>query len=84
MKALINKCTAYLSLIIAVSALAACKQDGLTGADSVTVDRPFAYVVRDFPAMGDTSSIDSRPPLDPRAPYQFNPGAKLYVRDRMR
>ena len=44
---------------------------------------PFAYIVRDFPAMSPTSTIDSRPPLDPRAPYQFNPGAKLYVRDRI-
>jgi hypothetical protein len=33
--------------------------------------------------MGDTSSADSRPVLDPRAPYQFNPGAKLYVRNRV-
>ena len=89
MKALIRKCAAHLSLIIVVGVLAACKEgmtggDGVfTGKDSIAVDHPFAYIVRDFPVMGDTSTIDSRPPLDPRAPYQFNPGAKLYVRDRI-
>jgi hypothetical protein len=46
-------------------------------------DTPFAYIVRDFPEMGETSSADSRPVLDPRSPYQFNPGAKLYTRDRI-
>ena len=55
----------------------------LTIENGITDDRPFAYIVRDFPVMGETSSIDSRPPLDPRAPYQFNPGARLYVRDRI-
>ena len=89
MKTLFNICSVHLFCIIAASTLVACKQDGLTGAggltgrNSVTVDHPFAYIVRDFPDMGDTSSIDSRPPLDPRAPYQFNPGARLYVRDRI-
>ena len=89
MKASIRKCVSRLSLIIVISTFCACNESGLTGgsgltgADSVTVDHPFAYIVRDFPIMGDTSSIDSRPPLDPRAPYQFNPGARLYVRDRV-
>jgi hypothetical protein len=76
-------CALRLFVIIAVSALAACKQDGLTGGDGVTVDRPFAYIVRDFPQMGETPSANSRPPLDPRSPYQFNPGARLYLRDRI-
>ncbi|WP_375177775.1 hypothetical protein [Marinobacter mobilis] len=51
--------------------------------EAIASDRPFAYVVRDFPAMGETSSVDDRPPLDPRAPYQFNPGARIMVRDRI-
>ncbi|MGD2137120.1 MAG: hypothetical protein PVF08_02610 [Gammaproteobacteria bacterium] len=55
----------------------------MTGEESILEDRPFAYIVRDFPLMGDTSSVNDRPPLDPRAPYQFNPGARLYVRDRI-
>lgn len=50
---------------------------------SMSVDRPFAYVVRDYPEMGDTSSVNVRPPLDPRAPFAFRPGAKLMVRDRI-
>ncbi len=89
MKTLFNICAGHLFCIIAASTLVACKQDGLTGTggltgrNSVTVDRPFAYIVRDFPIMGDTSSVDSRPPLDPRAPYQFNPGARLFVRNRI-
>ena len=83
MKALSKKCTGALAVIIAFCALNACKQEGLTGEEGVTEVRPFAYIVRNFPVMGETSSIDSRPPLDPRAPYQFNPGAKLYVRDRI-
>jgi hypothetical protein len=83
MNALTMKGAARLSLIIVVFTLTACKQSGLTGDDSLTLDRPFAYIVRDFPVMGDTSSVDNRPPLDPRAPYQFNPGARLYVRDRI-
>ena len=89
MKILFNICAVHLFCIIAAGTLVACKQDGLTGAggltgkNSVTVDRPFAYIVRDFPIMGDTSSVDSRPPLDPRAPYQFNPGARLFVRSRI-
>jgi hypothetical protein len=72
-----------LAAVAAACLLAACKQDALTSADSVIDDRPFAYIMRDFPAMGDTSSVDERPPLDPRAPYQFNPGAQLLVRDRI-
>lgn len=74
---------ARLMVAIAAGGLVACQQDGLSGDDAMTADRPFAYVVRDFPAMGDTSSVNSRPPLDPRDPYAFNPGAKLYVRDRV-
>jgi hypothetical protein len=72
-----------LYLLIAVGSLTGCKQEGLTSEEGVIEDRPFAYIVRDYPVMGDTSSIDSRPPLDPRAPYQFNPGARLSVRDRI-
>ncbi|OZG74372.1 hypothetical protein BTA51_05000 [Hahella sp. CCB-MM4] len=62
--------------------LSGCEGE-LTEATGIASDRPFAYVVRDFPAMGDTSSLNLRPPLDPRAPYQFNPGARLMVRDRI-
>lgn len=89
MKTLFKLCAIHLSCIISASMLIACNQEGLTGqgaltgADSLTVDRPFAYIVRDFPVMGDTSTVDSRPPLDPRAPYQFTPGARLYVRNRI-
>jgi hypothetical protein len=88
MKAAMKNCIAHLSVIGALFALAGCEPEGLTGNltaqdEGVTVDRPFAYIVRDFPAMGETSSVDSRPPLDPRAPYQVNPGARLYVRDRI-
>ncbi|MEN8207006.1 MAG: hypothetical protein ABFS24_13490 [Pseudomonadota bacterium] len=46
-------------------------------------DRPFAYIVRDFPEMGETTSVNDRPVLDPRSPYQVNPGARLFVRDRI-
>ena len=77
-----NRILLFATLVIGVL-LAGCQQDALTGAGGVSEDRPFAYIVRDFPVMGDTSSVDSRPPLDPRAPYQFNPGARLYVRDRI-
>ncbi len=75
----------YLQLTIVLMAvtMTACNMEGLTGENGVVDDRPFAYIVRTFPVMGDTSSIDSRPPLDPRAPYQFNPGARLFVRDRI-
>ncbi|KEF30620.1 hypothetical protein D777_02562 [Marinobacter nitratireducens] len=51
--------------------------------EAMLSDQPFAYVVRGYPEMGDTSSVNVRPPLDPRAPYAFNPGAKLMVRDRI-
>ena len=61
-----------LALSLLTGMLAGCQQDALTGENGITDDRPFAYIVRDFPVMGETSSIDSRPPLDPRAPYQFN------------
>ena len=69
--------------ILLIIATAACKQEGLTKEDGVLEDRPFAYIVRDFPAMGDTSTVNKRPVLDPRSPYQNNPGARLYVRDRI-
>jgi hypothetical protein len=78
-----TKCIAYFWVVISIAILSGCAQEGLTGEGGVSEDRPFAYIVRDFPVMGDTSSVDSRPPLDPRAPYQFNPGARLYVRDRI-
>jgi hypothetical protein len=78
---ILRKCSAQLTILLAAFTLTACNTEGLSGEGGVLDDRPFAYIVRDFPAMGDTSSVDSRPPLDPRAPYQFNPGAKLYVRD---
>jgi hypothetical protein len=83
MNALIKKCTDCLVVLACLGALAACQPEGLTGEEGVTVDRPFAYIVRDFPAMVQASSVDDRPVLDPRAPYQFNPGARLYVRDRI-
>jgi hypothetical protein len=75
--------TILLAVTLMAGILAGCQQDALTGVEGITDDRPFAYIVRDFPLMEDTSSIDSRPPLDPRAPYQFNTGARLYVRDRI-
>jgi hypothetical protein len=84
MKAKINSIVVHLSVLIALVAVAGCKQEGgVVGTAGISSDRPFAYIVRDFPEMGDTSSVDSRPVLDPRAPYQFNPGAKLYVRNRV-
>lgn len=83
MKTLIKKCTTCLFVLIGISTLAGCLQEGLTGEEGVTIDRPFAYIERNFPQMGDASSVDIRPVLDPRSPYQFNPGAKLYVRDRI-
>jgi hypothetical protein len=83
MKAQNNQWMSFLYILVAVGILGGCKQEGLTSEEGVIEDRPFAYIVRDFPQMGDTSSVDSRPPLDPRAPYQFNPGARLYVRDRI-
>ena len=53
------------------------------GQEEMLSDQPFAYVVRDYPDMGETASVNARPPLDPRAPYAFKPGAKLMVRDRI-
>jgi len=79
----IKRYSVLLAIMVVVLSMSGCQLEGLSGAEGVTEDRPFAYIVRDFPIMGDTSSVDSRPPLDPRAPYQFNPGARLYVRDRV-
>ncbi|MEJ2393734.1 MAG: hypothetical protein P8Z77_02960 [Candidatus Thiodiazotropha sp.] len=79
----IKKATIYLSALLSLSLVAGCKQQGLTGETGISEDRPFAYIVRDFPNMGDTTTAEVRPPLDPRSPYQFNPGAKLYVHDRI-
>lgn len=70
-------------LAMALPLVSGCGGAGLTEDDGVSVDHPFAYVVRTFPEIGDISSVDARPPLDPRAPYQFNPGARLMVRDRI-
>mgnify|MGYP001824668789 FL=1 len=72
-----------LSVIFAISLLTGCQADGLSGEEGVVDDRPFAYIVRDYPEMSTTDSVNVRPVLDPRAPYQFNPGARLYVRDRI-
>jgi hypothetical protein len=83
MNALTRKCTNCLLVLLSAGALVACEPEGLTGEEGVTVDRPFAYIVRDFPAMAEPASVDDRPVLDPRSPYQFNPGARLYVRDRI-
>ncbi|HYQ73266.1 MAG TPA: hypothetical protein VET88_15250 [Gammaproteobacteria bacterium] len=77
----LRKCSLLATLVSMVAGLAACNTEGLSGEEGILDSRPFAYIVRDYPAMGDTSSVDSRPPLDPRAPYQFNPGARLFVRD---
>ncbi|MDX1693291.1 MAG: hypothetical protein R3208_05980, partial [Ketobacteraceae bacterium] len=61
-----------------------CLEDnGLASSEGLAVDRPFAYIERDYPQMDDVSDINQRPKLDPRAPYQFNPGAKLVVRPRI-
>ena len=83
MKAKVISFLFYLLVLVVLGVLVACEEGGLTGVEGVTVDRPFAYIVRNFPDMGDTSSVDSRPVLDPRSPYDFNPGARLYVRDRI-
>ncbi|PHQ15635.1 hypothetical protein [Marinobacter profundi] len=69
---------------LALLGLSGCFEGELSeNEQSIMSDQPFAYVVRDYPDMGDTSSLNLRPPLDPRAPYAFNPGAKLMVRDRI-
>ncbi|WP_020410955.1 PD40 domain-containing protein [Hahella ganghwensis] len=82
MDTLLKRCIGFSCAGLMLYALSGCEGE-LTEATGVASDRPFAYVVRDFPAMGDTSSVDARPPLDPRSPYQFNPGAKMMVRDRI-
>ncbi|WP_417567400.1 hypothetical protein [Marinobacter sp.] len=69
---------------LVVTGLSGCIEGELSDNEqNILSDQPFAYVVRDYPDMGDTSSLNIRPPLDPRAPYAFNPGAKLMVRDRI-
>ncbi|MCG2579620.1 MAG: hypothetical protein KA296_01980 [Marinobacter sp.] len=69
---------------IAFLGLGGCFEGELSDNEqSMMSDQPFAYVVRDYPDMGEASSIDARPPLDPRDPYAFNPGARLMVRDRI-
>ncbi|MCR8916189.1 PD40 domain-containing protein [Marinobacter panjinensis] len=69
--------------LVAVS-LSGCFEGKLSSNDqAILADQPFAYVVRDYPDMGKVSSANERPPLDPRAPYAFEPGAKLMVRDRI-
>ncbi|MEN8106522.1 MAG: hypothetical protein ABFS22_00785 [Pseudomonadota bacterium] len=83
MNALLKICTVHFFVTVMVIAVAACQQEGLTGEEGVLQDSPFAYIVRDFPEMGETTSVDDRPVLDPRSPYQFNPGARLFVRDRV-
>lgn len=84
MNTLLKKYSSHLAIILVAGALASCRgDDGLGGDEGVAGDRPFAYIVRNFPAMGETSSVDARPVLDPRSPFQFNPGARLYVRDRI-
>lgn len=68
----------------AITGLSGCIEGELSDNEQdMLADRPFAYVVRGYPDMGDTSSLNIRPPLDPRAPYAFNPGAQLMVRDRI-
>lgn len=83
MNALITKAAIPIIVTLTMGLLSGCQQEGLTGERGISEDRPFAYVVRDFPDMGDTSSPEVRPKLDPRDPYQFNPGARLYVQDRI-
>lgn len=81
------------AMLLAVTALSTtglvgCGGEGELGgsSDSATTigsNRPFAYVVRDFPSMPNLTAnqlATERPPLDPRAPYQFNPGAQLIVK----
>ncbi len=69
---------------LALAGLSGCFEGELSENDqNILSDQPFAYVVRSYPDMGDTSSLNVRPPLDPRAPYAFEPGAKLLVRDRI-
>ncbi|MBW4934471.1 hypothetical protein [Marinobacter sp. F4206] len=69
---------------LAAVGLSGCFEGELSENDqAILSDQPFAYVVRNYPDMGDTSSVNIRPPLDPRAPYAFRPGAKLMVRDRI-
>ncbi|MBZ2169070.1 hypothetical protein [Marinobacter sp. F4216] len=69
--------------LVSVS-LSGCFEGELSSNDQdILADQPFAYVVRDYPEMGEVSSANERPPLDPRAPYAFEPGAQLMVRDRI-
>lgn len=69
---------------LSMAGLTGCFEGKISeGQEEILSDRPFAYVVRDYPEMGETASINIRPPLDPRAPYAFEPGARLMVRDRI-
>ena len=71
-------------ILFGLAALAGCaQQNEIVGDDSLVAERPFLYVERDFPEMEAEAGIDFRPRLDPRDPYQFNPGAKLFVRNRV-
>lgn len=64
--------------------LSGCLEEGgLSDDETLGDDRPFAYVERDYPQMEATADINTRPRLDPRDPMQFNPGARLFVRDRI-
>ncbi|MBE0486577.1 MAG: PD40 domain-containing protein, partial [Marinobacter sp.] len=64
--------------------LSGCFEGELSSNDTrLMADQPFAYVVRSYPDMGDAETINVRPPLDPRAPYGFNTGARLMIRDRV-
>lgn len=70
--------------LLGMLALTGCLEEGGLSEDSTLGgDRPFAYVERDYPVMENVSDINTRPSLDPRDPIQFNPGAKLFVRDRI-
>ncbi|WP_156836600.1 PD40 domain-containing protein [Marinobacter daepoensis] len=69
---------------LSMTGLTGCFEGKISdGQEEILSDRPFAYVVRDYPEMGETATINIRPPLDPRAPYAFEPGARLMVRDRI-
>jgi len=71
-------------ILVGMAALAGCAQESeLVGSDSMIAERPFLYIERDYPTMEPEAGLDFRPRLDPRDPFQFNPGAKLFMRDRV-